>query len=192
MTKTIYPAALLAVLLLAGCTPTTPPTGSDDSSGGETGGDGTTVEANCLIGQWDLDVANYASQSAAFLTGLGIPIVDFAMSGTQVLDINSNGYLQLATDLTAGGTITVPGFTGPVSTHTSSVSAGDWSTASDGTLAIENSSLITNSVTTNAPEGVELGGVALTDVTGMTALCDETSLFLQGPDAPLGSYWTRR
>ena len=37
-----------------------------------------------------------------------------------------------------------------------------------------------------------LTGFSLTNATGVTVLCDQTTLFLQGPDAPLGSYWTRR
>lgn len=189
MTKALLPIATLAVLQLAGCTPTTTtPSTPDDSAGGE----GTPADESCLMGQWDLDVANYATQSAEFLAGLGIPIVDFTMTGSQVLSFGDDGSMELATGITAGGTITVPGFTGPVSTTTESIGTGTWSTGADGSLSISDWALIDNAVTSTAPEGVDLGGVALGDVSGVTALCDETSLFLQGPDAPLGSYWTRR
>jgi hypothetical protein len=181
------PAAAALLLLLVGCTPTVTTTDPDDSTGGE-----TVAEESCLTGEWDLDVANYREQSQEYLTTLGVPITDFTMSGTEVLSFSADGGLELASDITSGGTITVPGFTGPVSTATTSISSGNWSTAEDGSLTIENWTLIDNSVTSTAPEGVDLGGFSLTNASGITALCDETSLFLQGPDAPLGSYWTRR
>ena len=188
MSNAKYTSALV-VLLLVGCTPTV--TDSDDP-GDAAGGEAAPGEASCLTGQWDLDVANYRDQSQQYLTTLGIPIADFAMSGTEVLSFGEDGGLELGTNITAGGTITVPGFSGPVSTTTQSVSSGDWSTADDGSLTIENWTLIDNAVTSTAPEGVELGGFSLADATGVTVLCDQTTLFLQGPDAPLGSYWTRR
>ena len=181
-----FPIACLAVLALAACTTTTPEP-PDDSTGGE-----TTAELSCLTGQWDLDVANYRDQSQEYLTTLGVPIADFAMSGTEVLSFGEDGSLELAANITAGGTITVPGFTGPVSTTTENISTGNWTTAEDGSLTIENWTPIVNDVSGESPEGVELGGFTLADATGITALCDATSLFLQGPDAPLGSYWTRR
>lgn len=186
--KTTPAAAVLLLLVLVGCTPTV--TTSDDP-GDSTGGESLGGE-NCLTGQWDLDVANYRDQSQEYLAGLGIPLTDFTMTGTEVLTFAEDGGVELASQITSGGTITVPGFTGPVSTETTSISTGNWSTAGDGSLTIENWALIDNSVTSTAPEGVDLGGFSLTNVSGMTALCDETSLFLQGPDAPLGSYWTRR
>lgn len=185
--KTATATMALGILLLVGCTPTTPTTAqrADDSSGSEGAG-------SCLTGQWDLDVDNYRDQSAEFLTSIGIPITDFTMTGTQVLSFGEGGSMELATAITAGGTIVVPGFTGPVSSSTESISTGGWSTADDGTLTITDWALIDNSVTSTAPEGVDLGGFTLTNAAGITALCDETSLFLQSPDAPLGSYRTRR
>ena len=185
--KTATAMLALGILLLAGCTPTTPTTAERpaDSSGSES-------EPSCLTGQWDLDVANYAEQSATLLVELGVPITDFTMTGTQVLSFGEDGGMELATAITAGGTIVVPGFTGRVSSSTESISTGSWATAGDGSLTVSDWALIDNSVTSTAPEGLDLGGFTLTNAAGITALCDETSLFLQAPDAPLGSYWTRR
>ena len=185
--KTATATLVLGILFLAGCTPTPPTTAERpaDSSGSESA-------PSCLTGQWDLDVANYAEQSATLLVELGVPITDFTMTGTQVLSFSDDGGMELATAITAGGTIVVPGFTGPVSSSTESISTGSWGTAADGSLTVSDWALIDNSVTSTAPEDVDLGGFTLTNAAGITALCDETSLFLQAPDAPLGSYWTRR
>lgn len=189
MTKTSYAATLLAVFLLAGCTPTTPatpttPTTPEDSIGGE-------AEPDCLVGTWDLDVANYREQSEAYLAELAIPLQDFHMEGSQTLIFTASGIVELDTDITSGGTIVVEGFVGPISASAVTVHTGDWSRQADG-VGLSHWAVVsqTSSSTDGAPEGIT--GIDFSDVPSVSVLCDETSLFLQAPGAPLGSYWTRR
>jgi len=187
--RTISVTAAIAVLLLAGCTPTPPTTPSTPSEPGGT--TGSEVEADCLVGTWDLDVANYREQSEAYLTELAIPLQDFRMEGSQTLIFTASGIVELDTDVTSGGTIVVEGFVGPISATATSVHTGDWSRDGDA-LGLEHWAVVseTSSTTDGAPEGIT--GVDFADVPSITVLCDETSLFLQAPGAPLGSYWTRR
>jgi hypothetical protein len=183
----------LALLGLTGCTPTTPTTPSDESE--STGGETTTGSAleSCLTGTWDLDVANYGDQAATYLNDLSIPIVGFGMTGTQTLIFTETHLVELDTDITSTGTIKVPDFTGPISQHTTSVSTGDWSVADDGSLSLEHWSMVEGTVPSSdeIPAGSGVGGVDFANVPSVTILCDGDSLFLQGADAPLGSYWTR-
>ena len=46
----------------------------------------------------DLDVPDYEAQSAAYMRGLGIPLDSYAMSGTQILDINDEPLITISTD----------------------------------------------------------------------------------------------
>jgi hypothetical protein len=184
----------LATIGLTACTPTTPttPTGDSETTGDET----TTVSGNesCLTGTWDLDVANFAEQSATYLNDLSIPIVGFAMDGSQTLIFDSSHIVELDTDITSTGTIKVPDFTGPISQHTTSVSTGDWSISDDGSLNLQHWSMVEGTVPSSSeiPEGSGVGGVDYADVPVVDVICDGDSLFLQAPGAPLGSYWTRR
>lgn len=73
-TASVIAVPVFAAILLAGCAPgTTPEPDPDPVDPGSSG------EQPCIIDTWKLDVADYASQSEAYVLGLGIPIVDFAM-----------------------------------------------------------------------------------------------------------------
>jgi hypothetical protein len=189
----------LAALALTGCTPvtTTTPTDDSDSTGGEsTGGETAPVSAaeSCLTGTWDLDVANFGEQSATYLHDLSVPIVGFAMTGSQTLIFTRTHIVELDTDITSTGTIKVPDFTGPISQHTTSTSTGDWSISDDGSLRFEHWAMVEGTVPSSdeIPEGSGVGGVDYAGVPIIDIICNGDSLFLQAPDAPLGSYWTRR
>lgn len=188
--KTTTASIALCVLLLAGCTPTT--TNSDepaDSTGGEIAAD----EDNCLVGVWDLDLANYREQAQAFLTSMEVPVQDLVMDGSQVLSIGPSGIIQLDTNVTTSGTIVVAGFTGPVSAHTETVENGDWELGDDGTLTISNWTSVSDASTaTEGADDVPVGAVDFSEIPTIATICNGDSLFLQGPDAPLGSYWNRR
>ena len=86
----------LAAPLLWGCTPTPGGTPDDPADAGSTGGESSETE--CLLGTWNLDVADYQVQSAAFLQDTGIPIEDFHFDGGQVLTITPN-FMTVATDI---------------------------------------------------------------------------------------------
>jgi hypothetical protein len=184
----------LAALALTGCTPVTTSTPTDDSD--TTGGETTPVSAaeSCLTGTWDLDVANFGEQSATYLNDLSVPIVGFAMTGSQTLIFDSSHIVELDTDITSTGTIKVRDFTGPISQHTTSTSTGDWSISDTGSLRFEHWAMVEGTVPSSddIPEGSGVGGVDYVGVPIIDIICNGDSLFLQAPGAPLGSYWTRR
>jgi uncharacterized lipoprotein NlpE involved in copper resistance len=188
--KTATVTLCVAILLLSGCTPTTPdPDRPDDSSGGEIAPDADV----CVVGTWDLDLANYRDQAEAYLATTGVPIQDLVIDGSQVLQVGPSGIIQVETNVTTSGTIVVRDYTGPVSAHTESVENGDWEFADDGTLTIAHWTTVSEDpASTDATEDVPVGAVDFSGMPSVTALCDGDSLFLQGQDAPLGSYWTRR
>jgi hypothetical protein len=201
LTRTTTALALvgLATLGLAACTPTTPttPTDDSDSAGSETTGSETTTPSaaeSCLTGTWELNVPNFAEQSATYLADLNIPIVGFAMEGSQTLIFTPTHIVELDTDITSTGTIKVRDFTGPISQHTTSVSTGDWSIADDGSLNLEHWTMTEGTVPSSPdiPEDSGVGGVDYANIPVVDIICDGDSLFLQAPGAPLGSYWTRR
>lgn len=95
-----FAPALVFALLLAGCAAEPSPS---DPAGGQSPALGDT---SCLLGRWYLDVPDYEAQSAAYLTGLGIPLESFAMSGTQILDFNDEPLLIISTDLVTDAVVT--------------------------------------------------------------------------------------
>ena len=87
---------LAIALLLAGCAMEPPP----EERSGSSGQDPSLGDTPCLLGRWYLDVPDYEAQSAAFMRGLGLPLDSYAMSGTQILDINDEPLITISTDLT--------------------------------------------------------------------------------------------
>lgn len=186
--KTATVTLALGILLLAGCTPTTPTTSDrsdDDSSGGET-------MPPCLVGTWDLDVERYQDDTDFYITESGLPIANLDLSGTQVLSFGADGQVTLGTNLTADTTLEVPGASRPMSTTTTNLGDGGWTLNDDGTVTIDNFSFSETTVSLSDPGAPEFAGCDFTTVPTVDTQCEGDTLFLIGPDAPYGTYWTRR
>ncbi|WP_377644431.1 hypothetical protein [Oryzobacter terrae] len=191
-------AALAVAALLAACADDTPtPTGTRSSGAPSTTSasptpsasasaapetEGTPIVDDCLSGRWVLDVADYESQSAAYLTSLGIPLESFEMTGGQRLDL-TDGYLGLSSDLQTRAVV----MGRSVGWADASAGGGDVSFA-DGTLAAPDFAW---QVRPEAPPG-GAPTVPATDWTRPVAWsCTPAGLELRGEGAPLTARFVR-
>ncbi len=187
-------------LVLAGCSgatgpepdPADPPPASDPASEG-------LGDTACVVGTWNLDVPNYRTQAEAYLTGLGIPIVDFDMVGSQKLQFTEDGLLAVDTDLTTSGTLVAGDVSVPVNVRTAETASAEWgwnagSPASTGSLDIALWQIVDVEAET-AEEAAEAGfdvppprfeGESSTLVVD----CDAQNMLLQG-GGPLTALWNR-
>lgn len=107
-------ALVAAVLVLSACgedapvpsgtlptvTPSTTPTRTQSPSPSTS----TSGEEDCLSGRWELDVADYETQAAAWLRSTGIPLDEFEMTGGQRLDLRADSF-YLSSDLTTTASV---------------------------------------------------------------------------------------
>jgi len=179
-----YLVATASLLLLAGCT-----AGTVDPGGSP---EGPTTEAPCIVGTWQLDVADYASQSEAFVLGLGLPIQDFAMAGAGTITFTADGLVATDIDLTTTGTIVAGDTRVPLNQGSSYSGSGDWSTGSDSdTIDLANWANFPDPDVPVDPAAPPIPAIDYTDIPTVTAACSENDLVLQGPDAPLSALWHR-
>jgi len=178
--------AALAIAVLAGCS-TGAPAGSDPDPAGD-----TAAEAPCIVGTWQLDVADYAAQSEAFVLGLGLPIVGFAMSGAGSIQFTADGLVATDIGLTSTGTIVAGGASVPFSTPSSYTGSGDWS-ADGGSDVIDlaNWANVPDPSTPVDPSAPGVPAIDYTDIPSVTAECTANTLVLQAPGAPLAARWQR-
>ena len=187
--KTKILLVALGLLVLSGCTPTTssttPPAGGDDSSGAD-------VSAPCFVGTWDLDVAQFEDDATPFASTEGVPLAELFVGGTQSLEITADGRVVLRTDLTVDSRVESGAFTHSWSSNTLNHGDGNWSSTSDDMLTISDFDFYTSEVTTSEEGAPVFSGCDFTAVPSVHVECDQDRLFLTGPDAPYGTYWTRR
>ncbi|MCU1577948.1 MAG: hypothetical protein JWP19_152 [Rhodoglobus sp.] len=105
MKRTTLPALalpLLAVATLSGCGG-----GSPAPSASAPSAPAPSALAACVTGHtWTLDVADAASQSLAHFQGIGLPVTALVGSGTQTMQWDANGHVDVETALTYDITIT--------------------------------------------------------------------------------------
>ena len=184
--RAIPPLALLAITVaLAGCaapTPTEQP-GTDPAP---------AADQPCVVGTWDLDVADYAAQSEAFVLGLGLPIEGFALTGAGTITFTADGLVATDVDLRTTGTIVAGDARVPLDQPSAYTGSGDWATGSDpDTLDLANWSNVPDPDVPVDPDAPAAPTIDYTDIPTVTALCTAEDLVLQGPDAPLSALWHR-
>lgn len=174
----------LAILLLAGCTAAAP---SPDAGDGDAG-----AETPCVVGTWNLDVADYAAQSEEFVLGLGLPIEGFEMTGSGTITFTDDGLVAADIALETSGTIVAGGQAIPFVQPSVYTSSGDWAPGADAdTIDLENWANIPDADYPVDPDAPAIPAIDFTDIPSVTAPCTATTLTLQGPDAPLAANWTR-
>jgi hypothetical protein len=192
-------AGVVVVLALAGC-------GSDDEAEGQpaastseeqssssastaststTSAAPTDPSADCLVGEWALDTADYQAQAFEFMAGLGIPVDALTISGEQVVAFQDRGVMEVRTDLVVDATV----YGYPLSVPSQSAGNGEWS-VEDGSLSVEN--WIWGVEPT--PTAPDQPSVPFFDPAAgaSAAVCEGDALQLQGPGAPLVGNFVRR
>lgn len=180
------PLTAAALLLLAGCSaPTSDPvdTPADDPDG--------EVETPCVVGTWQLDVADYASQSEAYVLGLGIPIEGFTMEGAGTITFTDDGLVATDIALTTTGTIVAGETSVPLDQASTYSGSGDWAVgATPDTIDLANWANLPGPDAIDDP-AAPVPAIDYTDIPTVGAACSADELVLQAPDAPLSARWTR-
>lgn len=180
-----FAATILAAGLLAGCAPgtTADPDPAVDPPGAQT---------PCIVGEWELDVADYASQSETYVVGLGIPIEGFAMDGAGTIQFTADGLVATTVDLTTSGTIVAGETRVPFNTPSNYAGSGDWGVGSDDeTIDLANWANVLDADVTVDPSAPAIPVIDYTDIPSVGAACTSTTLVLQAPGAPLVARWNR-
>ncbi|CAN5582520.1 hypothetical protein BH10ACT7_BH10ACT7_19630 [soil metagenome] len=180
------PLTVLLVASLASCAPGSDPDPAPSSP------DEVEADSPCVVGAWQLDVPDYAAQAEAYLTGLGIPITEFAMSGDGTIEFTADGLVASAVDLTTTGTIVAGDASVPVNVRSAYLGSGDWSAGdADDTITLSNWSNTLDPGVSIDPTAPAIPTIDYTDIPLVAADCSADSLRLQAPDAPLSALWHR-
>jgi hypothetical protein len=185
--RTTVPAAVAAaaLLLLTACTAPggTPEPDPDDG--------GPTAEVPCIVGTWQLDVADYAAQSEAFVLGLGLPIEGFAMDGAGQITFTADGLVSTEVALTTTGTIVAGDTMVPLNQLSAYSASGDWAAGSGDSIDLSNWSQVPDPDVPVSPDGPDLPAIDYTDIPTVSAPCTANTLELAAPGAPLTARWQR-
>jgi hypothetical protein len=182
--RTLVPVALAATALFvfAGCT----------VPGGTEPDPAPSAEAPCIVGTWQLDVADYAAQSEAYVLGLGLPIEGFAMTGAGEITFTADGLVATDIDLTTTGTIVAGDTRVPINQPSAYTGSGDWATGTDAdTIDLTNWANVPDPSVPVDHDAPPIPAIDYTDVPTVAAACSANDLVLQGPDAPLSALWHR-
>lgn len=142
----------------------------------------------CMIGQWDLDLADYSVQALEYLRSLNIPIETLTISGTQSIIITEETFGMswgLQSDAVVHGV--------PISVSSEAVGLGEWLPNTDG----ENWFMISNWSYTIEPR-VDEASVPVPPIFDpiggqpIVAGCFGDALSLHADGAPLSGNFTRR
>lgn len=129
--------ALASVLVLAGCG-TTPPA-PEPASSPEAAPPGDDGGSSCFTGgPWQLDLADYSAQAEPWMVGLGIPISDFVMTGSQTVQFTDDGLMSVLTDMVSTGILQTDDGPIPISVPSALGGSGDWSLDDSGRMTIAN------------------------------------------------------
>lgn len=188
-TRSISPVlgiGLLAIALTTGCTatpvpdpPVSDPAVTDPAPPGDVDAD------DCVVGTWNLDVDAYAADSESYLLSIGIPVEAFLMTGVGKLTITDDGLV--ATEISLDTTAVAAGVA--ISAPSKYTATGDWSRTGDESLQFDNWARVGDEP--DIPPEVELPELDVTQLADVFAQCSSDLLFLQGPGAPFGAFWSR-
>jgi hypothetical protein len=192
MKRSIHPlvsvtiVTVSATLALSGCAPAPTPGGSPDGNGSSSSQD------PCIVGVWNLDVADYGAQSEEYVLGLGLPIEGFAMDGSGTIQFTADGLVSSGVDLTVTGTIVAGETAVPLNTRSAYSASGDWSTGSEAsTVDLAHWSSVPDPDVVVDPDSPDLPTIDYTDIPSVQTTCTASTLVIQAPGTPLSARWTR-
>lgn len=180
-----------AIALLAACSAAPADSGPDPDAVDPAPPAGSDA-ADCLTGApWSLNLPDYAEQAQTYLVGLGIPLSEFSMSGSQTVQFTDDGLMSVLTDITSEGVLDVPGAGPmPISVHSDLGGSGDWSIDSSGMMTIDNWAAI-GSTPADPATGVEIPGPDYGSISPVGVTCQPGLLTLTAPDSPFVPLFTR-
>jgi len=178
--RTHLVVAVAAVSLLAGCAASTGDFGLPDEP-----------EAPCIVGTWQLDVADYSAQSESWLVSLNPDFVDFQMTGSGQVTFTS---AHLTADIDLSSTVIL--LAGDQSVLTDGRNAytgsGDWEPGDDeGTIDFTYWGTSPDPGVVNTADSAGLPTVDFFAVPSLSVVCTANSLELTSTGAPLTSRWHR-
>jgi len=184
-------AALAAVALLAGCSAASSDTAPDPDAVDPVPPAIDDV-SDCLTGApWSLNLSDYADQAQTYMVGLGIPISEFSMSGSQTVQFTGDGLMSVLTDVTSEGTLDVPGVGPfPLSVHSDLGGSGDWSLDDSGMMTIQNWASLGSSEA-DPTTGAEVPVLDFSTIDAVGVTCQPGLLSLTAPDSPFVPLFTR-
>ena len=174
-------AALTLGLALSGCAATPTPDDGPDPDAVDPAPPLTAEE--CFTGDpWNLDLPDYTEQAQAYLTGLGIPVEDLTMTGSQTVQFGPSGLMSVVTDIVSTGVIVTPDGPIPFEVRSTDGGSGDWSLSDDSIMTIENWSTVAGQEPADPTVDVPLPDYSTLSPIGVT--CQPGLLSLVGSDSP--------
>lgn len=182
--RTTGSLALVAITLaLAGCSAATETPDADPAP---------SADQPCVVGTWDLDVADYAGQSEEYVLGLGLPIEGFDLTGAGTITFTDDGLVATDIDLRITGTIVAGDTRVPLDQRSAYTGSGDWATGADpDTIDLTNWANVPDPEVVVDPAAPGVPAIDYTDIPTVTADCSDGDLLLQAPGAPLSALWHR-
>lgn len=94
---------------------------------------GPAGEESCLLGQWALDLPDYAEQSTAYLLSVGIPLDGpVSIGGTYTLGFGPDGIITIGENLVIDASV----MGNPIMATNIAAGSGEWSWADTGGPAL--------------------------------------------------------
>ena len=183
--------ALAAVALLAACSAAPSDTALDPDAV-DPAPPAVDDASGCLTGApWSLNLPDYAEQAQTYMVGLGIPISEFSMSGSQTVQFTDGGLMSVLTDVTSAGTLDVPGVGPfPLNVHSDLGGSGDWSLDDSGMMTIQNWASLGSSEA-DPTTGAEVPVLDFSTIDAVGVTCQPGLLSLTAPDSPFVPLFTR-
>lgn len=183
--------ALAAVTLLAACS-AAPSDAGPDPDAVDPAPPVVDDASGCLTGApWSLNLPDYAEQAQTYMVGLGIPISEFSMSGSQTVQFTDGGLMSVLTDVTSAGTLDVPGVGPfPLNVHSDLGGSGDWSLDDSGMMTIQNWASLGSSEA-DPTTGAEVPVLDFSTIDAVGVTCQPGLLSLTAPDSPFVPLFTR-
>jgi hypothetical protein len=183
MRATLPLAVTAASLVLVGCTATPLPPGEDEPGAGE-------VSESCLVGTWNLDVADYETQARDYLIETGIPLVSYELGGVGTIEFTADGDVTTDIDIVTDYVVDAAGEQLTRQSLSVYTGAGSWEVGfAEGTIVISDYETVESGALNPADSG--LPPVMFIDIGSFDADCTDGSLALQGPVASIFSHWDR-
>lgn len=180
--RTRHLLAVLPLLALAGCSA---------GSGTDFGLPDETPDAPCIVGTWQLDVADYATQSESWMTSVNPDLIDLTMTGSAQATFTATT-LTADVDLSTSAIITAgdqPFLTEGRSAYTGS---GDWEPGDDAdTIDFTYWATSPEPGVAGTAESAGLPTVDFFAVPSLTVSCAGDTLGLTSTGAPMTAHWNR-